>query len=76
MSFVSAGVRKTAAEEKQQQQEGGSDDSDDDSPPAPPPPRATAPKKLQMVNLFMSAFCPFANHSFKENIGKSSKTFF
>ncbi|MED6292995.1 Tuftelin-interacting protein 11 [Characodon lateralis] len=48
VSFVSAGLRKTAAEEKQQQQEGGSDDSDNDSSPAPPPPRATAPKKLQM----------------------------
>lgn len=54
VSFVSAGLRKTAAEEKQQQQqqkgEEGSDDSDDDAPPAPPPPRGGAPKKLQMVN--------------------------
>lgn len=62
VSFVSAGLRKTAAEERQQQQERGSDDSDDDSPPAPPPPRTTAPKKLQMVKLFASAFGSLANH--------------
>lgn len=51
MNFVSAGLRKTAAEEKQLKGEGGSDDSDDDGPAAPPPSRA--PKKLQMVNLVM-----------------------
>ncbi|XP_029961238.1 tuftelin-interacting protein 11 [Salarias fasciatus] len=53
VSFVSAGLRKTAAEEKQQQQqkEGGSDDSDEDVPAAPPPPRGTAPKKLQMSSF-------------------------
>ncbi|XP_023149944.2 tuftelin-interacting protein 11 [Amphiprion ocellaris] len=52
VNFVSAGLRKTAAEEKQQQKgEGGSDDSDDDSPAALPPPRGTAPKKLQMGNF-------------------------
>lgn len=53
VNFVSAGLRKTAAEEKQHQQkgEGGSDDSDGDGPSAPPPPRGTAPKKLQMVNI-------------------------
>lgn len=57
VNFVSAGLRKTAAEEKQQQkQEAGSDDDDandgdgdDDAPSAPPPPRGGAPKKLQMV---------------------------
>lgn len=53
VNFVSAGLRKTAAEEKQQQkQEAGSDDDDGDDdvvPPAPPPPRSGAPKKLQMV---------------------------
>lgn len=60
VNFVSAGLRKTAAEEKQQQkQEASSDDGDDDgdrddSPSAPPPPRSGAPKKLQMVkNTFM-----------------------
>lgn len=53
VNFVSAGLRKTAAEEKQQQEkvEGGSDDSDDDGPSAPPPARGTAPKKLQMVHF-------------------------
>ncbi|KAM9744230.1 tuftelin-interacting protein 11 [Menidia menidia] len=54
VSFVSAGLRKTATEEKQQPKEGGSDDSDDDeaSASAPPPPsRVSAPKKLQMGNL-------------------------
>lgn len=53
VNFVSAGLRKTAAEEKQQQkQEAGSDDDDgddgdgdDDVPSAPPPPRGGAPKK-------------------------------
>uniref|UniRef100_A0A8C7C9Q5 Tuftelin-interacting protein 11 n=1 Tax=Oncorhynchus kisutch TaxID=8019 RepID=A0A8C7C9Q5_ONCKI len=55
VSFVSAGLRKSAAEEKQQQQQidGGSDDSDNDnSPPAQPPPRDTAPKKLQTGGHF------------------------
>lgn len=52
MNFVSAGLRKTAAEEKQLKGEGGSDDSDDDDGPAAPPP-SRAPKKLQMVNLVM-----------------------
>lgn len=57
VSFVSAGLRKSAAEEKQQIEEGGSDDSDeDDSPSAPPPPRGTAPKKLQMVNTVLCIF--------------------
>ncbi|KAG7244007.1 hypothetical protein INR49_006168 [Caranx melampygus] len=52
VNFVSAGLRKTAAEEKQQQKgEGGSNDSDDDAPSAPSPPRSTAPKKLQMGNF-------------------------
>uniref|UniRef100_A0A3Q3M5L4 Tuftelin-interacting protein 11 n=1 Tax=Mastacembelus armatus TaxID=205130 RepID=A0A3Q3M5L4_9TELE len=51
VNFVSAGLRKTAAEEKQQQQDRGSDDSDDDGPSAPPPPRSSAPKKLQMGNF-------------------------
>lgn len=61
VNFVSAGLRKTAAEEKQQQKpEAGSDDDGDDGdgddgPSAPPPPRGGgAPKKLQMVkNTFM-----------------------
>lgn len=66
MNFVSAGLRKTAAEEKPHQQkgEGSSDDSDGDGPSAPPPPRGTAPKKLQMVNIiacmlftYYSIFC-------------------
>lgn len=53
VSFVSAGLRKTAAEEKQQEKEIDSDDSDDGDSAAPPPPsRVTAPKKLQMVILF------------------------
>ncbi|KAM7019007.1 tuftelin-interacting protein 11 [Tautogolabrus adspersus] len=53
VNFVSAGLRKTAAEEKEQQQKrgGDSDESDDDGPSAPPPPRGTAPKKLQMGNF-------------------------
>lgn len=55
MNFVSAGLRKTAAEEKQHQQkgEGDSDDSDGDRPSAPPPPRSTAPKTLQMVKIIV-----------------------
>lgn len=55
VNFVSAGLRKTAAEEKQHQQkgEGSSDDSDGDHPSAPPPPRGTAPKKLQMVKIIV-----------------------
>jgi hypothetical protein len=55
VSFVSAGLRKSAAEENQQQQQqidGGSDDSDNDNTPtAQPPPRDTAPKKLQTVGV-------------------------
>lgn len=54
VNFVSAGLRKTAAEEKQQKEEEGSDDSDDGGPSAPPASRGIASKKLQMVNLF---FC-------------------
>lgn len=46
VNFISAGLRKTAAEEKKEQL--GSDDSDEDEE-APPPPRATAPRKLQTV---------------------------
>lgn len=48
MNFVSAGLRKTAAEEKQEQ---GSDDSDADGEPAQPP-RAATSKKLKTVRLF------------------------
>ncbi|XP_028314316.1 tuftelin-interacting protein 11 [Gouania willdenowi] len=52
VSFVSAGLRKTAAEEEQSKAERDSDDSDDNlpaaAPPPPPPPRGSAPKKLQM----------------------------
>lgn len=52
VSFVSAGLRKSAAEEKQEvKEEEGSDESEDDVPVAPPPPRGTAPKKLQMGNF-------------------------
>lgn len=62
VNFVSAGLRKTAAEEKQQLKgEGGSDDSDG-APSAPSPPRATAPKKLQMVSFVMRAFFFFSTH--------------
>lgn len=56
VNFVSAGLRKTAAEEKQQKDE-GSDDSDGSGPSAPPLSRGTAPKKLQMVNIIL--FCPY-----------------
>uniref|UniRef100_A0A3B4UMB9 Tuftelin-interacting protein 11 n=1 Tax=Seriola dumerili TaxID=41447 RepID=A0A3B4UMB9_SERDU len=52
VNFVSAGLRKTAAEEKQQQRGEGSNDSDDDAPSAPSPPRSIAPKKLQMQGNF------------------------
>lgn len=62
MNFVSAGLRKTAAEEKQQkEEEEGSDDSDDDGPSAPPPPRGIAPKKLQMV-IFCVCFLKYILH--------------
>lgn len=46
VNFISAGLRKTAAEEKNEQH--GSDDSEEDEE-APPPPRAAAPRKLQTV---------------------------
>lgn len=70
VSFVSAGLRKTAAEEKQQEKEGDSDDSDDDSaaPPPPPPSRVTAPKKLQMVILFPFKCFPLLCNSSKDII--------
>ncbi|XP_030624450.1 tuftelin-interacting protein 11 [Chanos chanos] len=55
VNFVSAGLRKTAAEEKQEE---GSDASDEDGPP--PPPRATAPKKLQTGGNFKSSQKTFA----------------
>ncbi|CAB1322050.1 unnamed protein product [Coregonus sp. 'balchen'] len=54
VNFVSAGLRKSAAEDKQQQQSGGgSDDSDNDNTP-PAPPRDTAPKKLQTVRVVVN----------------------
>lgn len=56
VNFVSAGLRKTAAEEKQQKEEEGSEDSDDSGPSAPPASRGIAPKKLQMVNNFFVFF--------------------
>lgn len=60
MSFVSAGLRKTAAEEKPElKEQGGSDDSEDDSPVVPPPPHGTASKKLQMVDIFARLLIPF-----------------
>lgn len=60
MNFVSAGLRKTAAEEKQQKEE-GSDDSDDGGPSAPPLSRSIAPKKLQMVNTFFFGYFALCN---------------
>ncbi|KAF6729605.1 Tuftelin-interacting protein 11 [Oryzias melastigma] len=48
VNFVSAGLRKTAAEEKQQEKDEGSDDSEEDAPAVPPP---RAPRKLQMSNF-------------------------
>lgn len=57
VNFVSAGLRKTAAEEKPQQKgEEGSDDSDDNAPATPPAARSSAPKKLQMVKFVLFAF--------------------
>lgn len=56
VNFVSAGLRKTAAEEKQQKEEEGSDDSDESGPSAPPASRGIAPKTLQMVNNFCCVF--------------------
>lgn len=55
VSFVSGGIRKTAAEEKQQQKaEAGSDYSDEDDEPPPPaaPSRGAAPTKLQTGGNF------------------------
>ncbi|XP_063065383.1 tuftelin-interacting protein 11 [Engraulis encrasicolus] len=58
VSFVSAGLRKTAAEEKQER---ASDDSDGDGEPAPQPTRAPAPKKtLQTGGNFKSHQRSFA----------------
>uniref|UniRef100_A0A1A8Q1L0 Tuftelin-interacting protein 11 n=1 Tax=Nothobranchius rachovii TaxID=451742 RepID=A0A1A8Q1L0_9TELE len=51
VSFVSGGLRKSAAEEKEREKEGSSDDSDDDTSAKLPPSRVTAPKKLQMGNF-------------------------
>ncbi|XP_077601219.1 tuftelin-interacting protein 11-like [Stigmatopora nigra] len=53
VNFVSAGIRKTAADEKQQKdEEEASDNSDDDSPSIPPqPPRVSTTKKLQKGNF-------------------------
>ncbi|XP_056130616.1 tuftelin-interacting protein 11 [Lampris incognitus] len=52
VNFISAGLRKTAADEKQQQKgEGGSDDDSDDETSAAPPPHR-APKKLQTGGNF------------------------
>ncbi|XP_034026045.1 tuftelin-interacting protein 11 [Thalassophryne amazonica] len=48
VNFVSAGLRKSAAEEKQQKGEKGTDESDEDTSVTP---SLAAPKKLQMGNL-------------------------
>uniref|UniRef100_A0A9J7WVW3 Tuftelin-interacting protein 11 n=1 Tax=Cyprinus carpio carpio TaxID=630221 RepID=A0A9J7WVW3_CYPCA len=53
VNFVSAGLRKTAAEEKAEQE--GSDDSNDSGDVPPPPPRAAAPKKLQTGGSFKTS---------------------
>ncbi|KAJ8263510.1 hypothetical protein COCON_G00159670 [Conger conger] len=59
VSFVSAGLRKTAAEEKQPQR--GSDDSESEGEgPPPPPARETAPKKLQTGGNFKCSQKTFA----------------
>lgn len=64
VSFVSAGLRKTAAEEKPElKEQGGSDDSEDDSPVVPPPPHGTASKKLQMGNYCGNQSQRFAGQS-------------
>nr|ABC69927.1 STIP [Tetraodon nigroviridis] len=60
VNFVSAGLRKTAAEEDQQKEEEGSDDSDDSGPSAPPTSRGIAPKKLQMGNFGGNQYQRFA----------------
>ncbi|KAK2825247.1 hypothetical protein Q7C36_019174 [Tachysurus vachellii] len=59
VNFISAGVRKTAAEEKNEQQ--GSDDSEEDEE-APPPPRAAAPRKLQTGGNFKTSQKTFAGN--------------
>lgn len=56
VNFVSAGLRKTAAEEKQQDKEEGSDDSEEDAPAVPPPTRGIAPRKLQMVKFRLRTY--------------------
>ncbi|XP_008334939.1 tuftelin-interacting protein 11 [Cynoglossus semilaevis] len=48
VSFVSAGLRKTAEEEKQQQKGDLDDDADDDDAPPARSPQRNAPKRLQM----------------------------
>ncbi|XP_036382847.1 tuftelin-interacting protein 11 [Megalops cyprinoides] len=58
VNFVSAGLRKTAAEERQQQR--GSDDSETEGDGLPPPPREAAPKKLQTGGNFKSSQKTFA----------------
>lgn len=64
VNFVSAGLRKTAAEEKKEEKdEDGSDDSEDESPAAPPPPRGSAPKTLQMGKFRGNQFQRFAGQS-------------
>ncbi|KAG9354558.1 hypothetical protein JZ751_001271 [Albula glossodonta] len=58
VNFVSAGLRKTAAEEREQQR--GSDDSETEGDAPPPPPRETAPKKLKTGGNFKSSQKTFA----------------
>lgn len=63
VNFVSAGLRKTAAEEKQEQ---GSDDSDADGEPRqppPPPPRAAAPKKVQLQTVRVVFHTPIYSYN-------------
>ncbi|MBN3306862.1 TFP11 protein, partial [Amia calva] len=57
VSFVSAGLRKTAAEERPQ---AGSDDSETEGEPPLPPPRDLAPRRLQTGGNFKSSQKIFA----------------
>ncbi|TSM04900.1 Tuftelin-interacting protein 11 [Bagarius yarrelli] len=59
VNFISAGLRKTAAEEQKKQH--GSDDSDEGEE-APPPPRAAAPRKLQTGGNFKTSQRTFAGN--------------
>lgn len=78
VSFVSAGLRKTATEEKEQQKQ-DSDDSDSDRDGVPAA-RESAPKKLQTVSLFLISnvymYNPVYSVNVRKEVAHQFRTFF